>query len=182
MKIKTAITLSALMTIGLSSMTMTSVSEAGGFGPMNNMMNPSKWFGGNKNRRYDDDYYDGGPGYGYPPPGYGYGAPGGYGGYPGGYGAPGYGAPVQPGYAAPAAPAAPAASDTGSADRIKELEDRIRQLESSQRQPPMPPQGYGGGQPGSGGGGYPPPQQSGGYQGGGGGYPAPQSPAFRPTN
>jgi hypothetical protein len=69
---------------------------------MGNMMNPSKWFGGN--RDHDDYYYDrwGGPGYG----GYGYGpgwggyGPGwggygpGWGGYPGygyGYGAPGYG-------------------------------------------------------------------------------------------
>ena len=51
---------------------------------MGNMMNPSKWVGGDKKRdRYDDDYYDY---YDYgPPPGLGYGAPG----Y--GYGAPGYG-------------------------------------------------------------------------------------------
>jgi hypothetical protein len=64
---------------------------------MGNMMNPSKWVGGNKDRdRYDDDYYDYGP-----PPGYGYGAPG-YGGYGapgyGGYGAPGYGGYGAPGY------------------------------------------------------------------------------------
>jgi len=55
------------------------------------MMNPSKWMGGNKDR-YDDYGYRG---YGYP--GYGYGGyPGyGYGGYPGyGYGGyPGYGYP-----------------------------------------------------------------------------------------
>jgi hypothetical protein len=59
---------------------------------MGNMMNPSKWVGGNNDRdRYDDDYYDYGP-----PPGYGY---GGYGapGY-GGYGAPGYGGYGAPGY------------------------------------------------------------------------------------
>jgi hypothetical protein len=55
-----------------------------------NMMNPSKWMGGD-NDRYDD--YRGGYGY----PGYGYGGYpgyGGYGGYPGygGYGGyPGYG-------------------------------------------------------------------------------------------
>ncbi|HYQ73489.1 MAG TPA: hypothetical protein VET88_16385, partial [Gammaproteobacteria bacterium] len=50
---------------------------------MGNMMNPSKWVGGNKDRdRYDDDYYDYGP-----PPGYGY---GGYGAPGYGYGAPGY--------------------------------------------------------------------------------------------
>jgi len=44
---------------------------------MGNMMNPSKWMGGNKNSDRYDDY--GGPG------GYG-GGPGGYGGGPGGYG------------------------------------------------------------------------------------------------
>ena len=50
---------------------------------MGNMMNPSKWMGGNKNSDRYDDY--GGPG------GYG-GGPGGYGGGPGGYGGgPGYG-------------------------------------------------------------------------------------------
>ncbi len=66
---------------------------------MGNMMNPSKWVGGN-NDRYDDDddYYDYGP-----PPGYGgYGGPGygGYGapGYGGGYGGPGYGGYGAPGY------------------------------------------------------------------------------------
>ena len=67
---------------------------------MGNMMNPSKWMGGNKNSDRYDDYggpggYGGGPGgYGGGPGGYG-GAPGyggGYGGGPGGYGgAPGYG-------------------------------------------------------------------------------------------
>ncbi len=60
------------------------------------MMNPSKWMGGNSNRdRYDDGYYGGGPGWGgYP----GYGYPGyGYGGYPG-YGYPGYGYGGYPGY------------------------------------------------------------------------------------
>jgi hypothetical protein len=51
---------------------------------MGNMMNPSKWMGGNShNDRYDD--YRGGPGYGGGPGGYG-GGPGGYGGGPGGYG------------------------------------------------------------------------------------------------
>ena len=59
------------------------------------MMNPSKWMGGSHDR---DDYYRGGPGYGYPGwggyPGYGY--PG-WGGYPG-YGYPGYG---YPGYGYP---------------------------------------------------------------------------------
>jgi hypothetical protein len=83
-------------------------SPAGAF-DMGNMMNPSKWMGGN-NDRYDDydDYggYGGGPGYGYPggPPGYGYGGPPGYGygGGPGyGYGGgPGYGYGGGPGYGA----------------------------------------------------------------------------------
>ena len=61
---------------------------------MGNMMNPSKWMGGNNDSdRYDDyDYGYGGPGYGYGGyPGYGYGGYG-YGGYGyGGYGGPGYG-------------------------------------------------------------------------------------------
>jgi hypothetical protein len=77
---------------------------------MGNMMNPSKWMGGNKDRdRYDDDYR--GPGYGYGGPGYGYGGPG----Y--GYGAPGY---SQPG--------------TESTDaEVKRLKDRLRQLEGDVR-------------------------------------------------
>jgi len=64
---------------------------------MGNMMNPSKWMGGDRDR-YDERGYDG-PGYG------GYGMPGGYGspyGYegPGGYGMPGrYGSPY--GYGGP---------------------------------------------------------------------------------
>ena len=58
--------------------------QAFGFG---NMMNPSRWMGGDGDR-YDEDYYDA-PAYGY--------------GYPGGYAAPGYAAPgyAPPGYAAP---------------------------------------------------------------------------------
>jgi len=79
---------------------------------MGNMMNPSKWMGGKKDRdRYDDDYYDYGPppGYGYGGPGYGYGGPGyggpGYGGP--GYGGPGYGYGGQ-GYGAPGYGGAPA--------------------------------------------------------------------------
>ncbi len=107
---------------------------------MGNMMNPSKWMGGNKNKdRYDDDYYRGGP------PGYGYGgAPGyGYGGAPGyGYGnAPDYGYGAAPGYApsyggAPGYGGAPAYSTpgTGSNDaEIMRLRERIRQLESGVR-------------------------------------------------
>jgi hypothetical protein len=105
---------------------------------MGNMMNPSKWMGGNKDRdRYDDDYRGpgygyGGPGYGYGGPGYGYGAPGygygapGYGyGAPGyGYGAPGYGYGA-PGYSQPG---------TESTDaEVKRLKDRLRQLEGDVR-------------------------------------------------
>lgn len=145
----------------------------------NNMMNPSKWFG-SKNNRYDD-YYDDGY-YGGPPPGYGYGAPG-YGYGAPGYGAPGYGAPAYgapaygaPTYAAPAAPAAvapaPAPVDN-SAERIKALEDRIRQLEASQK---AAPPAYGG---------NPYPQQAPApYQApsGGGSYAPPPGSAFRPTN
>lgn len=85
---------------------------------MGNMMNPSKWFGGNKDH---GDYYGdrwGGPGYGYGGPGYGYGGPGyGYG-VPGyGYGAPayGYGAPGY-GYGAPGyGYGAPGQAGTGAA-------------------------------------------------------------------
>ncbi|MEZ5542748.1 MAG: hypothetical protein R3F42_11980 [Pseudomonadota bacterium] len=102
-----------------------------------------------------------GPGYGGPGleygPGYGYGEPGygpGYGG-PGygapGYGGPGYGAPAYgndpgygwsygPDYSAPAggAPAysAPPPADTGNAEEIKRLKERIRKLEQSSQQQP----------------------------------------------
>jgi len=124
---------------------------------MGNVMNPSKWMGGNSNRdRYDDydrgyggpggpGYGYGGPGYGPGPyyggaPGYGYGAPG-YGGVPGyGYGvAPGYGgAPGEAGVpaygGAPGYGAAPAAADT--ADQIERLQERIRVLEEAARQAP----------------------------------------------
>ena len=53
------------------------------------MMNPSKWMGGGKDRDYDEGRWGGpgygAPGWGYSGPGWGYGAPG------FGYGAPGYG-------------------------------------------------------------------------------------------
>ncbi|MGB5473965.1 MAG: hypothetical protein WBQ78_10865, partial [Gammaproteobacteria bacterium] len=69
-------------------------STAGAF-DMGNMMNPTKWMGGDND---DDRYDDYGGGY---PGGYGGGYPGGYGGDPGygygtTYGAPGYGG--MPGY------------------------------------------------------------------------------------
>jgi hypothetical protein len=115
---------------------------------MGNMMNPSKWMGGNSNRdRYDDYGYPGGPGYGYGgpgyapyyggAPGYGYGAPA-YGGAPGyGYGgAPSYGvAPGEtgvpaygaaPGYGAPA-------GNANATEEIERLQERIRVLEEATR-------------------------------------------------
>jgi len=114
-----------------------------------NMMSPSRWFNGNRDRDdyYNDDYYG--------PPGGGYGYPG-YSGYPsyapGAYGAPGYAAPgyAAPGYAAPGyttpaytAPSysSPAATDTASsrtapitvidadAAEIARLKQRVRELE-----------------------------------------------------
>ena len=86
------------LTFGIAMATGSGVSYAIDMGKM---MNPSKWFGGNRDR---GDYYGdrwGGPGYGYGGPGYGYGGPGyGYGGSPGyGYGVPGQGgtgAPLPP--------------------------------------------------------------------------------------
>jgi len=109
---------------------------------MGDMMNPSKWTGGNNDRdRYYDDY---GPGYGYPGgypgygyggyPGYGYGgAPGyGYGGYPGYGGEPGYGYGGDPGYGGgPGYGGAYGAPGTESREaEIKRLKSRLRQLES----------------------------------------------------
>lgn len=120
-----------------------------------NMMNPSRWWGGDNDRR-DDDYYGAPPyGYGYPAPGYaqpGYGAPG--------YAAPGYAQPgyVQPGYAPPAYPAqgygyaapaytapavsapaaAPAPAPAGTAPakgedeaEVARLRERVRALEAA---------------------------------------------------
>jgi hypothetical protein len=70
---------------------------------MGNMMNPSKWTGGNKDKdRYDD--YRGGPGYG-------------YGGGPGYSGGPAYGA---------------AGAGSNDAE-ILQLKERLRQLESGPR-------------------------------------------------
>ena len=107
----------ALLLVGMLS---TTTAEAF-FG---NMMNPSRWFGGD--RDYDDYYYEGpvGPGYGpgyYAPP-MGYGAPG--------YAPPGYAAPVQ--RYAPAAYSAPATTSSASSDEIRQLKQRIEQLEREQ--------------------------------------------------
>jgi len=110
---------------------------------MGNMMNPSKWMGGNKDR-YDD--YRGGPGYGGP----GYGGPGyGYGGYPG-YGGPGYGYGGYPAYGGPgygyggypayggypgygASPTIVVPGSGSSNSEIQQLKARIRELEGQLR-------------------------------------------------
>ena len=127
----------------VSAVMVTSASVASAFN-MGNMMNPSKWFGGSRDRGYDD-YYDGPGGYGYGGPPYGapgYGAPGygvpGYGapGYGGpGYGVPGYGAPGYgaPGYGAPAyqAPAYSAPSSSSESAEIEKLKQRIKELEEA---------------------------------------------------
>ncbi|MDH3561063.1 MAG: hypothetical protein OEN52_08955 [Gammaproteobacteria bacterium] len=122
-----------------------------------NMMNPSKWMGGNKD---NDDYVGPPPGYGYGgEPGYGYGgapggyggapggyggAPGGYGGAPGGYGgAPGGygGAPggyggAPGGYGGAPAYGAPAADP--DAAEIERLKQRIKKLEEASKAPQPP--------------------------------------------
>ena len=98
---------------------------------MGNMMNPSKWMGGNKDRDHYDDYY-GGPGYGYGgPPGYGYGGPYGYGAPPGyGYGAPpGYGYGGAPGYGYGSAPGYGQPGTESRDQEIDRLKQRLRQLE-----------------------------------------------------
>jgi len=78
----------ATLILGLTLVTGGGNALAVNFG---DMMNPSKWMGGKKDRDYDDERWDG-PGYGYGGPGYGYGGPGyGYGGPGYGYGGPGYG-------------------------------------------------------------------------------------------
>jgi hypothetical protein len=116
---------------------------------MGNMMNPSKWMDGKKDKdRYDDDYggpgYGGAPGYGYGgDPGYGYGgAPGyGYGAAPGyGYGgAPGYGYGGAPGYdygTVPGYGGAPTYGTQGAGSNeaeIQRLKERLRQLEGGVR-------------------------------------------------
>lgn len=124
----------------------TPVSQAFNFG---NMMNPNRWFGGDRDRyddrygdRYDDPYWGGGP--------YGPGSYGGYG-YPGVYGSP-YGMPYGiPGFGAPpagygmAAPAqAPASAPAPSAQpkvdpgEVEALKRRIEELEARQPGPSRP--------------------------------------------
>jgi hypothetical protein len=123
---------------------------------MGNIMNPSRWFGGNRGYDRYDDYGPGyggyGPGYGGYGPGYGgYGYPGygggyGYPGYGGGYGYPGYGVPAT-GYAAPA-PAAPTYStpqtdSSAEAEEIQRLKERVKELERGATQPPSTYDDYG---------------------------------------
>lgn len=109
-----------------------------------NMTNPGKWFNGDRDRDYYDDYNRPPGGYGYPRP-YepvpGYGAPG-YGAAPGyaepgyapqGYGAPGYSAP---GYAAPPAPATNMGSSDADAAEIARLKKRVRELEAERASQP----------------------------------------------
>jgi hypothetical protein len=148
----TAISLTAAsFTVLAALVSYAPVSHAFNFG---NMMNPSRWMGGDRDR-YDEGYdYPGAygaPGFGYPYGGY---APG-YGGYGApGYGAPAYGAPP-PGYGAPAYPSAPVAAPgvttaptpaapVDSAE-VQALKRRVEELEAAQQQqrsaPPQPPAG-----------------------------------------
>lgn len=125
---------------------------------MGNVMNPSKWMGGNNNNnrdRYDDNYDRGYGGPGYGGPGYGYGGPGYgpdtyYGGAPGyGYGAPAYGGAPGYGYGvapggtgAPAYGGAPAyaapSANTEAAEQIERLQERVRMLEDAARRQQAP--------------------------------------------
>lgn len=121
-----------------------------------NFMNPGNWFGGSdRDRGYDDRYPRGPipPGYGYPP----YGAPPAFGQHP--YAQPPFGAQppgMQPFGAAPpsvppgAAPVQPPfgqpvpgarmemPGDAAAQQRIRELEQRIEDLERRQREPVRP--------------------------------------------
>ena len=80
------LSVTAAMTVGLGSLVTAQMAHAFNFG---DMMNPSRWFGGDRDRYYDDYRY--GP-YGYGGPygryggPYGWGGPYGYGGGPYGYG------------------------------------------------------------------------------------------------
>lgn len=108
------------------------VSQAFNFG---NMMNPNRWFGGDRYDEYSDDPYWGGP-YG-PAPYGGYGYPGAYGapyGLP--YGVPGFGAPPA-GYGATPAPA-PSAQPKVDPSEVEALKRRIEELESRQPGQPQP--------------------------------------------
>jgi hypothetical protein len=97
-------TFAAAGALAAATLMTTGVATAKNFG---DWMNPSKWFGGDRDY-YDRDYYYGrygAPGWG----GYGYPGWGGYG-YPGwgGYGYPGWGYPYPQQQAAPASNNPPA--------------------------------------------------------------------------
>ncbi|MTW21271.1 hypothetical protein [Allochromatium palmeri] len=112
-------------------MAYTPVSHAFNFG---NMMNPNRWFGGDRDR-YDDPYWGGGPyGYGYPGV---YGAP-----YGPPYGAPGLGVPPAGYGAVPAQAPAPSTQPQIDPGEVEALKRRIEELESRQQGPsqPQPPE------------------------------------------
>jgi hypothetical protein len=121
-------------------MAYTPVSQAFNFG---NMMNPNRWFGGDRDRyddRYEDPYW-GGP-YGAAPYGGGYGYPGVYGAPYMPYSVPGFGAPPA-GYGAVPAPApttTPVPSTQPKVDpgEVEALKRRIEELESRQQDQPRP--------------------------------------------
>lgn len=107
-------------------------------------------YGGNSGYGYPGGYgsgYGGDPGYGYGAPGYGgmpgYGTTPGYGGMPGYGGAPAVGG--MSGYTGAPPPSA-TSPDSGHADEIKQLKERIRKLEESSKpagQPVWGQEGYG---------------------------------------
>jgi hypothetical protein len=51
----------AIAVIGITCAVQMPIAEAAGMNPMN-MMNPSKWMGGGRDRDYEDRGYGGGPG------------------------------------------------------------------------------------------------------------------------
>lgn len=112
------------------------VSQAFNFG---NMMNPNRWFGGDRDRyddRYEDPYWGGPHGAAGPYGGYGY--PGVYGAP---YGVPGFGVPPT-GYGAVPAPApVQSAQPQPKVDpsEVEALKRRIEELESRQPVQPPPP-------------------------------------------
>ncbi|MBK1655084.1 hypothetical protein [Allochromatium vinosum] len=137
-KPKSARAILALSTVA-AILVYTPVSQAFNFG---NMMNPNRWFGGDRDRyddRYDDPYW-GGP---YAPGPYGgYGYPGVYGapyGLP--YGVPGFGVPPAGHGTVPAQTPVPALSTQPKVDpsEVEALKRRIEELESRQQGPAQPP-------------------------------------------
>ncbi len=128
---KTLVSLTVAVTAGLGALVATETAQAFNFG---DMMNPSRWFGGDRDRYYDrydrHGYGWGGPygygGYGGPyggwggPYGYGGGPWGGYGYGPyGGWGGPGYGG-YGPGSTIVVTPQGGGSSDKQAAPRLPE--------------------------------------------------------------